>query len=61
MSTLLPIEDNQGEIVEIFKFRQSVARPDFLDMHRTVDGTVLFAECEPKLIINDRTLEAGLA
>jgi hypothetical protein len=57
---LLPVEDNQCDILEIFKFRQSVARPDFLDMHMTLDGTVLFTECEPKLIIDDRTLETGL-
>lgn len=55
-----PVEDNQGDILEIFKFRQSVARPDFLDMYMTVDGTVLFTECEPKLIIDDHTLETGL-
>lgn len=56
----LPVEDNQGDILEIFKFRQSVARPDFLDMHMTLEGTVVFTECEPKLIIDDRTLETGL-
>lgn len=60
MSMLLPIEDNQGDILEIFKFRLSVARPDFLDTYMTLDGTVLFTECEPKLIIDDRTLETGL-
>lgn len=60
MSMFLPMEDNQGDILEIFKFRQSVARPDFLDMHMALDGTVLFTECEPKLIIDDRTLETGL-
>ncbi|KAJ5674351.1 uncharacterized protein N7477_004285 [Penicillium maclennaniae] len=55
-----PVEDNQGDILDIFKFRQSVARPDFLDMYMTVNGTVLFTECEPKLIIDDYTLETGL-
>ncbi|KAJ5907678.1 hypothetical protein N7495_000360 [Penicillium taxi] len=60
MSMYFPMEDNQGDILEIFKFRQSVARPDFLDIYMTVDGTILFSECEPKLIIDDRTLETGL-
>lgn len=54
------MEDNRGDIFEIFKFRTCVARPDFLDMHMTLDGTVLFTECEIKLIIDDRTLETGL-
>jgi hypothetical protein len=47
--------------LETFKFRQSVARPDFLDMHMAQDGTVLFSDDGPKLIIDDRTLETGLA
>ncbi|OKO99957.1 hypothetical protein PENSUB_8174 [Penicillium subrubescens] len=61
MSLLTPFEDNQGDILETFKFRQSVARPDFLDMHMAQDGTVLFSDDGPKLIIDDRTLETGLA
>lgn len=60
ISMLLPMEDNQGDILETCKFRQSVARPDFLDMHMTLNGTVVFTECEPKLIIDDRTIETGL-
>ncbi|KAL3477034.1 hypothetical protein BJX99DRAFT_270185 [Aspergillus californicus] len=67
MSMLLPFEENgntnQGDqdIVSSFKFRQSVARPNFLDMHMAQDGTVLFTDDAPKLIIDDRTLETGLA
>ncbi|KAJ5726218.1 uncharacterized protein N7483_007575 [Penicillium malachiteum] len=57
---VLSLDDNQGDILETFKFRQSVARPDFLDMYMTVEGTLLFSECEPKVIIDDRTLETGL-
>ncbi|KAJ5094623.1 hypothetical protein N7456_010484, partial [Penicillium angulare] len=60
MSMYYPLEDNQGDILESFKFRQSVARPDFLDVHMTVEGTALFSDCLPKLIIDDRTLETGL-
>lgn len=60
MSMYLPVENNQGDTLKIFKFRQSVARPDSLDMYMTVDGTVLFAECEPKLTIDDHTFETGL-
>ncbi|KAJ6072067.1 hypothetical protein N7499_010081 [Penicillium canescens] len=37
-----------------------VARPNFLDMHMALDGTVLFRDCYAKLIIDDRTLETGL-
>lgn len=44
-----------------FKFCQSVARPEFLDMHMALDGTVLFANRALKLNIDDRTLETGLA
>ncbi|KAJ5632589.1 hypothetical protein N7490_008928 [Penicillium lividum] len=55
----LPVKDNQ-DILETFKLQQSVARPDFLDMHMALDGTVLFRDCYPKLIIDDRTLETGL-
>ncbi|KAF4772398.1 hypothetical protein HAV15_004865 [Penicillium sp. str.  len=29
-------------------------------MHMALDGTVLFRDCSPKLIIDDRTLETGL-
>jgi hypothetical protein len=61
ISILTPFEDNQGDILDTFKFRQSVARPDFLDMHMAQDGTVLFLDDAPKLIIDDRTLETGLA
>ncbi|KAJ5322786.1 hypothetical protein N7452_011075 [Penicillium brevicompactum] len=60
ISMLLPVEDNQGDVIETCNFRQSVARPDFLDMHMTLDGTVVFKKCEPKLIIDDRTLQTGL-
>ncbi|KAJ5974265.1 hypothetical protein N7481_011475 [Penicillium waksmanii] len=38
---------NKGDIVEKFKFLQSVVRPDFLDMHMALDGTVLFADRAP--------------
>ncbi|KAJ5297521.1 hypothetical protein PENANT_c005G06122 [Penicillium antarcticum] len=38
----------------------SVARPNFLDMHMALDGTVFFRDCYAKLIIDDRTLETGL-
>ncbi|KAJ6018736.1 hypothetical protein N7522_000803 [Penicillium canescens] len=48
------------DILETFKFHQSVARPNFLDMHMALDGTVLFRDCYAKLIIDDRTLETGL-
>ncbi|CAI7577731.1 unnamed protein product [Penicillium pancosmium] len=61
ISILLPFEDNQGDIVDKFKFLRGVNRPDFLDMHMALDGTVLFADRAPKLIIDDRTLETGLA
>lgn len=60
-SMLLPFEVNKGDIVDKFKFLQSVARPNFLDMHMALDRTVLFADIAPKLIIDDRTLETGLA
>ena len=61
MLLLTPFEDNQGDILSTFKFRLSVARPNFLDMHMALDGTVLFLDKAPKLIIDDRTLETGLA
>jgi hypothetical protein len=60
MIMFLPLEDNQGDILDTFKFHQSVARPDFLDMHMALDGTVLFRDRYPKLIIDDQTLETGL-
>ncbi|KAJ6037268.1 hypothetical protein N7540_001547 [Penicillium herquei] len=60
MIMFLPLEDNQGDILDTFKFHQSVARPNFLDMHMALDGTVLFRDRYPKLIIDDRTLETGL-
>ncbi|KAJ5924249.1 hypothetical protein N7466_008436 [Penicillium verhagenii] len=57
----LPLEGNQGNhVLDTFKLQQSVARPDFLDMHMALDGTVIFRDCYPKLIIDDRTLETGL-
>ncbi|KAJ5247417.1 hypothetical protein N7468_002400, partial [Penicillium chermesinum] len=59
-SMYYPLEDNQGNILDIFKFRQSLARPDFLDVCMTVKGTLLFSDCFPKLIIDDYTLETGL-
>jgi hypothetical protein len=58
---MLPFEDNQGDIVDKFKFLQSVARPNFFDIHMALDGTVLFTDTAPKLVIDDRTLETGLA
>jgi hypothetical protein len=61
MSLLTPFKDDQGDILQTFKFRQSVARPDFLDMHMAQDGTVLFVDNGPILIIDDRSLETGLA
>lgn len=60
MSMYYPLEDNQGNILDTFKFRQSLARPDFLDVCLTVEGTLLFSDCFPKLIIDDHTLETGL-
>ncbi|KAF9253667.1 hypothetical protein LCP9604111_1193 [Penicillium roqueforti] len=60
MIVFVPPEDNKGNVLETFKFYQSVARPNFLDMHMALDGTVLFRDCSPKLIIDDRTLETGL-
>ncbi|OQE13039.1 hypothetical protein PENFLA_c056G01948 [Penicillium flavigenum] len=60
MIMFLPLEDNQGDILETFKFHQSVARPNFLDMHMALDGMLLFRDCSAKLIIDDRTLETGL-
>ena len=60
MSMYYPLEDNQGDILDTFKFRESVARPNFVDMHMSLEGTLLFADCSPKLIIDDRTLETGL-
>lgn len=59
MVMFLPVENNQ-DILNTFKLQQSVARPNFLDMHMALDGTVLFRDCYPKLIIDDRTLETGL-
>lgn len=56
----LPLEDNHEDILKIFKFYQSVTRPNFLDIHMTLDRTMLFRDCYPKLIIDDRTLETGL-
>lgn len=56
----LPLEGNQGDILDTFKLQQSVARPDFLDMHMALDGSVIFRDCYAKLIIDDRTLETGL-
>ncbi|CEJ61828.1 hypothetical protein PMG11_10345 [Penicillium brasilianum] len=61
MPLWMPFEDNQGDILSTFKFRLSVAQPNFLDMHMAQDGTVLFLDTSPKLIIDDRTLETGLA
>lgn len=55
-----PLEDNEGDILDIFKFRESVTRPNFVDMHMNIEGTLLFSDCTPKLIIDDRTLETGL-
>ncbi|KAJ5363031.1 hypothetical protein N7541_003875 [Penicillium brevicompactum] len=60
MMMFLPLGDDHGDILETFKFHQSVARPNFLDMHMALDGTLLFRDCCPKLIIDDRTLETGL-
>ncbi|KAJ5649797.1 uncharacterized protein N7484_003520 [Penicillium longicatenatum] len=48
-------------VLENFKLRASVARPNFFDMHMAQDGTVLFEDSFPKLIIDDRTLTTGLA
>ncbi|KAJ5925428.1 hypothetical protein N7454_008067 [Penicillium verhagenii] len=57
----LPLEGNRGDnVLDTFKLHQSVARPNFLDMHMALDGTVIFRDCYPKLIIDDRTLETGL-
>ncbi|KAJ5907696.1 hypothetical protein N7495_000378 [Penicillium taxi] len=61
MSLFMPLEDNKGDIIDNFKLRQSVVRPNFLDMCMALDGTVLFVDVSPKLIIDDRTLETGLA
>lgn len=47
--------------LENFKLRASVARPNFFDMHMAQDGTLLFEDSSPKLIIDDRTLTTGLA
>lgn len=49
----MPLEGNQGDIIDTFKIQQSVARPDFLDMHMALDGTVIFRDCYAKLIIDD--------
>jgi hypothetical protein len=57
----MPLEENQCDLIDNFKFRQSVARPDFQDVHMMQDGTVVFANDTPKLIIDDHTLETGLA
>ncbi|KAJ5771985.1 hypothetical protein N7520_002514 [Penicillium odoratum] len=57
----MPFEENKCDLVDKFKFRQSVARPNFQDMHMMQDGTVLFANIFPKLIIDDHTLQNGLA
>ncbi|KAJ5657699.1 uncharacterized protein N7484_001348 [Penicillium longicatenatum] len=61
ISLLMPLEENQCDLIDNFKFRQSVARPDFQDVHMMQDGTVVFANDTPKLIIDDHTLETGLA
>ncbi|KAJ5738514.1 hypothetical protein N7493_001669 [Penicillium malachiteum] len=60
ISMYCPLQDNQGDVLKTFKFRQSVSRPNFLDMSMTVNGTLLFWDCMSKLIIDDRTLETGL-
>lgn len=60
MIMFLPLEDNQGDILETFKSYQSIARPNFLDMYMALDGTVLFRDYYAKLIIDDRTLKTGL-
>ncbi|KAJ5922947.1 hypothetical protein N7516_010650, partial [Penicillium verrucosum] len=60
MIMFLPLEDNQEDIPETFKFHQSLARPNFLDMHMALDGTVFFRDCYVKPIIDDRTIETGL-
>ncbi|KAJ6010925.1 hypothetical protein N7451_002337 [Penicillium sp. IBT 35674x] len=56
ISVLMPFDENEYHIVDNFKFLQSVTRPNFLDMHITQHGTVLFANSFPKLIIDDHTL-----
>ncbi|KAJ5803369.1 uncharacterized protein N7503_005819 [Penicillium pulvis] len=56
----LPLGGNQGDILDTFQLQQSVARPDFLDMHMALDETVLFRDCYRKPIIDDRTLETEL-
>ncbi|KAJ5523321.1 hypothetical protein N7513_012865 [Penicillium frequentans] len=40
--------------LENFKLRASLARPNFFDMHMAQDGTVLFEDSFPKLIIDDQ-------
>ncbi|KAJ5150995.1 uncharacterized protein N7482_010247 [Penicillium canariense] len=57
--TLMPINDNLSTS-NLLEFRESVARPNFLDMYMAQDGTLLSSDSFPKLIIDDRTLESGL-
>ncbi|KAL4949789.1 major facilitator superfamily domain-containing protein [Aspergillus filifer] len=49
-----------AERVEGYISRESVAEPNFLDMHMAQDGTVLFADLKTKFIIDDRALETDL-
>ncbi|KAJ5707880.1 hypothetical protein N7488_007681 [Penicillium malachiteum] len=56
----LPLKENSSNILDSSKLQQSVARPNFIDMHMVLDGTVLFRDRYAKLIIDDRTLETGL-
>ena len=55
-----PTCSTQEDVLDTFKFHQSVARPNFLDMHMAIDGTVLFQNGSGTLIIDDQTLETGL-
>lgn len=48
ISCLMPLGENKGEILNSFKFRQSVARPNFIDMQLAQDGTVLFRDVFPQ-------------
>ena len=60
MIVFLPLEDIKGIFSRHSSSTKVSPRPNFLDMHMALDGTVLYRDCYAKLIIDDRTLETGL-
>ncbi|PYI12692.1 hypothetical protein BO78DRAFT_356997 [Aspergillus sclerotiicarbonarius CBS 121057] len=55
------LAQDQDSCLPSFQLTQSVACPNFLAMHMALDGTLLFLYPDPVLIIDDYTLETGLA